>query len=121
MQAAKDAPPNLEQATGYVTFLRANEPNTGFGGGSTNYIDVDVIFMISTKQDLAFGFQLRPDQFQLVRQAYLALLQEAVLKGLPVTTDYLQPVATPNNNCIVVRIALQNIPVPRLSPIEETP
>lgn len=104
--------PQLLQTTGYVTFLRVNEPGSGFGGGSTNWFDADVIFMLDARPDKGFGFQLRDDGAQPVRRGMLALLQDAALHGLPVTTDYLELPTTPNNNSFVIRIALENIPVP---------
>jgi hypothetical protein len=93
-----------------VTFLRVNEPGSGFGGGSTNWFDADVIFMLDSRPDKAFGFQLRADAAQPVRQGMLALLRDAVKHHLQVTTDYFELVTPPNNNSFVIRIALQNIP-----------
>lgn len=110
------APPEgqtqLFQLTGYLTFLRVNEPGSGFGGGSTNWFDADVIFKLDSRPDKGFGFQLRNDEFQPVRQGMLALLQDALLNNLPVTTDYLEIATTPNNNSFVIRIALQHPPMP---------
>lgn len=107
-----EATTRLLQATGYVTFLRVNEPGSGFGGGATNWFDADVIFKLDSRPDKGFGFQLRDDSFQPVRQGMLALLQVAVTQRLQVTTDYLELVMPPNNNSFVIRIALQNIPQP---------
>ena len=102
----------LLQVTGYVTFLRVNEPGSGFGGGATNWFDADVIFMLDPRPDKGFGFQLRDDPFRPVREGMLALLRDAVMQRLPVTTDYIELVTPPNNNSFVIRIALQSIPQP---------
>jgi len=116
------APPaattQLLQLTGYVTFLRVNEPGSGFGGGSTNWFDADVIFKLDSRPDKGFGFQLRNDDFQPVRQGMLALLQDAVLHHLQVTTDYLELATLPNNNSFVIRVALQHIVGPPPSAIQ---
>jgi hypothetical protein len=88
----------LLQVTGYLTFLRVNEPGSGFGGGSTNWFDADVIFKLDTRPEKRFGFQLRRDDFLPVRQGMLALLQAAALHRLAVTTDYLELSTFPNNN-----------------------
>jgi hypothetical protein len=105
-----EATTRLLQITGYVSFLRVNEPGSGFGGGSTNWFDADVIFMLNSRPDKGFGFQLRDDPAQPVRHGMLALLRDAVKQRFLVTTDYLELVTTPNNNSFVIRIALQNIP-----------
>jgi hypothetical protein len=115
-QAAATA--QLLQLTGYVTFLRVNEPGSGFGGGSTNWFDADVIFKFDTRPDKVFGFQLRNDDFQPVRQGMLVLLQDAVLHHLQVTTDYLELATLPNNNSFVIRVALQHIVGPPPSAIQ---
>ena len=102
----------LLQVTGYVTFLRVNEPGSGFGGGATNWFDADVIFKLDSRPDKGFGFQLRDDAFQPVRRGMLALLRDAVIHRLLVTTDYLELTTLPNNNSFVIRVALQNIEQP---------
>ena len=100
----------LLEAAGYVTYLRVNEPGGGFGGGSTNWFDADVIFKLDSRPDKGFGFQLRDDPTQPVRQGMLALLQDAIVNKLHVITDYIEPVATPNNNCFVIRVVLTQTP-----------
>ena len=102
----------LLQLAGYVTFLRVNEPGSGFGGGSTNWFDADVIFILDSRPDKGFGFQLRDDPVQPVRQGMLALLQDAMIHGLQVTTDYIELGTLPNNNSFVIRVALTKAPPP---------
>ena len=100
-----------------MTFLRVNEPGSGFGGGSTNWFDADVIFKLDGRPDKGFGFQLRNDPSQPVRQGMLALLRDAVLHRSQVTTDYLELVTQPNNNSFVIRVALEHIPEPTPSEV----
>ena len=100
----------LLEASGYVTFLRVNEPGSGYGGGVTNWIDADVIFKLDSRPDKGFGFQLRDDAAEPVRRGMLSLLEDAIVNGLNVITDYIESVATPNNNCFVIRVALTRIP-----------
>lgn len=102
----------LLQLTGYLTFLRVNEPGSGFGGGSSNWFDADVIFKLDSRPDKAFGFQLRDDGTLPVRQGMLELLHLAVAHGLAVTTDYNELIVPPNNNSFVIRVALQTLPTP---------
>ena len=40
----------------------------------------------------------------------LDLLQNAITNNLQVITDYVELVATPNNNCFVIRVALTQTP-----------
>lgn len=118
LQAAQDAlqkcrasnPPEstsrLLEAVGNVTFLRVNEPGGGYGGGSTNWFDADVIFKLDSLPDKGFGFQLRDDSPLPVREGMLALLRDAITHKLQVIVDYIELTATPNNNSFVIRVAL---------------
>jgi hypothetical protein len=93
-------------AEGRVTFLRVHEPGTGYGGGSSNHIDADVIFKLDLYPDEAFGFQLRDDPFRPVREGMLSLLRTAIATDWRVRTDYDQLVQPPNQNSFAVRVAL---------------
>lgn len=106
MKNPEPPPSQLLQATGHVTFLLLNEAGGGYGGGSTNWIDADVVFKLDSRPDKGFGFQLRDDPAQPVRRGMLDLLQDAIVNKLRVITDYVEPSATPNNNCFVIRVAL---------------
>ncbi len=111
-----DNPPaptsRLLEVGGHVTFLRVNEPGGGFGGGSTNWFDADVIFKLDSRPDKGFGFQLRDDAALPVRQGMLDLLQDALVNRLWVLTDFIEPVMSPNNNCFVIRVAVTPPPPP---------
>jgi hypothetical protein len=69
-----------------------------------------VVFKLDSRPDKGFGFRLRDDPAQPVRQGMLDLLQEGITNNLQVINDYLEPVATPNNNCFVIRVALIQTP-----------
>jgi len=108
-----EAADRLLEATGFVTFLRVNEPGGGYGGGSTNWFDADVIFKLHSRPDKGFGFQLRNDAVEPVRRGMLALLENAFVHRLRVITDYVELGETPNNNSFVIRVALtQTAPPP---------
>ncbi len=78
--------PRLLGITGYVTFLLINEPGGGYGGGSTNWLDADVIFKLHSRPDKGFGFQLRQDAAEPVRRGMLSLLEDAIVNKLQVIT-----------------------------------
>jgi hypothetical protein len=102
----------LLETTGHVTFLLVVDPGVGYGGGASNWIDVDVIFKLDSRPDKSFGFQLRDDGFQPVRQGMLALLRDAMVHNLKVITDYTEVIAPPNQNSFVIRVALTKLPAP---------
>lgn len=99
---------NLRESKGHVTYLRVHEPGTGYGGGSTNYFDADVVFRLDSTdpQGLAFGFHLRDDDLRPVHEGMLAVLREAITHGLLVITDYNQLVNPPNQNSLAFRVAI---------------
>ena len=94
----------LLQAVGFVTFLRVNDLGQGFGGGQSNFIPVEVVFRLDSKPDKAFGFQLRDDEWLPARRGMLALLRDAMIHRLEVTTDYSQPAGPPDQNGIAIRV-----------------
>ena len=100
------APSRSTQTQGLVTFLLVVEPGIGYGGGDTNWIDVDVIFKLDRRPDKAFGFRLREDDFGLARGGMLSLLEDAFIHGLLVTASYIEAQVPLNQNCFVTRVAL---------------
>lgn len=101
--------PRLLETTGYVTFLLVNEPGSGYGGGSTNWLDADVIFKLHSRPEKGFGFQLR-DENESIRRGMLSLLEDAIVNKLQVITDYIELPSLPNNNSFVIRVALTQTP-----------
>jgi hypothetical protein len=97
----------LRQSVGYVTFLLVQEPGTGYGGGSTNWFDADVVFRLDSTdpEGKAFGFQLR-DENVSIRDGMLAVLREAVTHNLQVIVEYHQHVTEPEQNLFVLKVAI---------------
>lgn len=77
----------IRQASGKLTLLRVHDVGTGFGAGD-DFIDVEAVIKLNTQPDLAFGFQLRNDRNQPVRQGMLDLLRDAFNHNWTVTIDY---------------------------------
>ena len=96
----------LLNAEGLVTLLRVHDKETNYGGGRSNTVTADVIFKLDSRPDKAFGFELRDDDNLPTRQGMLALLRDAFVHDLRVSTDYLEHATTPNQNCFVIRVWL---------------
>ena len=89
-----------------------HEQGSGYGGGGTNFIDADVVFKLDSRPDKAFGFYLRNDDNQPIRQGMLDLVRDAMTHGLKVTTDFTELVMPPNQNSFVLRVSLTKLPEP---------
>jgi hypothetical protein len=96
----------LLNAEGLVTLLRVHDKETNYGGGRSNTITADVIFKLDSRPDKSFGFEMRDDDNLPTRQGMLALLRDALVHDLRVSTDYLETATTPNQNCFVIRVWL---------------
>jgi hypothetical protein len=109
------------EAEGFVTFLRVHETFSGFGGGSTNVLDVEAVFKLDSDMQRAFGFQLRDDEFLPARHGMLDILRDAMANQLKVLVDFLESVNPPNQNCRAVRIAVLKPAPSRPWPGQVTP
>jgi hypothetical protein len=78
---------DLKNSQGKLTFLRAHDVGTGWGPPN-DQLDVEVVFMLDSVPQGAFGFQLRVDTNQPVRDAMVALLRDAYVNNLKVSVDY---------------------------------
>ena len=78
---------DLKNSQGKLTFLRAHDVGTGFGPPS-DQLDVEVVFMLDSVPQGAFGFQLRNDANEPVREAMVGLLRDAYVNNLKVSVDY---------------------------------
>ena len=78
---------DLKNSQGKLTFLRAHDVGTGFGPPS-DQLDVEVVFMLDSVPKGAFGFQLRNDANEPVREAMVGLLRDAYVNNLKVSVDY---------------------------------
>ncbi len=77
----------LRNNQGRLTFLRAHDVGTGWGPPN-DQLDVEVVFMLDTVPGGAFGFQLRTDANEPVREAMVGLLRDAYVHHLTVSVDY---------------------------------
>jgi hypothetical protein len=78
---------DLLNSQGNLTFLRAHDVGTGWGPPN-DFLDVEVVFMLDSVPQGAFGFQLRTDSNQPVREAMVSLLRDAYVNNLTVSVDY---------------------------------
>jgi hypothetical protein len=94
---------SLLESSGKLTFLRTHDVGTGWGP-PTDFIDVEVVMMLNSLPNQAFGFQLRDNGERLARQGMLNLLRDAFNNNWTVTVDYnIDPGKT---NGIIIRVAL---------------
>ena len=78
---------DLKNSEGKLTFLRAHDVGTGFGP-PTDFLDVEVVFILDSAPQNAFGFQLRTEANEPVREAMVGLLRDAYVNNLKVSVDY---------------------------------
>ena len=78
---------DLRNSQGHLTFLRAHDVGTGWGPAN-DQLDVEIVFMLDSVPGGAFGFQLRIDANQPVREAMVVLLRDAFVHNLKVSVDY---------------------------------
>jgi hypothetical protein len=102
-------------ATGKVSFLRLNE---GGFGPPNDFLDAEVIFMLDTMPNRAFGFQLRPDGGGPAHEGMLGLLRDSFNNHQTVTIDFNQVAGKRNN--IAFRIALIRATGPVIGPVAGT-
>jgi hypothetical protein len=88
---------------GKLTFLRAHDVGTRYGPPN-DQLDVEAVFILDSAPTDAFGFQLRADANQPVREAMFSLLREAFVHDLTVSADY--SIDPGKKNGIAFRIAL---------------
>ncbi len=80
---------SLQAAEGLVTLLRVHEVGTGFGP-SFDLLDAEVIVMLDTQPEKAFGFQLRADGQRAAAQGKLDLLQDVFDRGAWVHIEFIR-------------------------------
>jgi hypothetical protein len=88
---------------GKLTFLRAHDVGTGYGP-PTDQLDVEAVFILDSAPSDAFGFQMRTDANQPVREAMFSLLRDAFVHDLTVSADY--SIDAGKHNGVAFRIAL---------------
>ncbi len=94
---------DLKNSQGKLTFLRAHDVGTGWGPPN-DQLDVEVVFILDSDPQGAYGFQLRADNNQPVREAMFSLLRDAYVNNLTVSADYF--IDPGKHNGLAFRVAL---------------
>ena len=89
--------------SGQLSLLRVHDVGTKYGP-PTDQIDAEVIVQFAGRPADAFGFQLRTDGNQPVRQGMLGLLRDGFNRGWTVSIDY--DIADGKHNGTIVRVWL---------------
>lgn len=95
-----------KNAKGKLTFLRVNEVGDRFGP-TNDHIEAEVIIRLDSEPEganSAFGFKLRNDSSQAVRQGMLDLLRDAFNHNWVVNIDY--DIKAGKKKGIIVRVWL---------------
>lgn len=87
---------------GKINLLRVHDPGTKYGP-VTDQIDAEVIVLLDTRPNEAFGFQLRKDGDEKTNQGMLALLRQAFKTDKRVRIDYKRINCT---KAVILRIML---------------
>jgi CARDB len=95
---------SLLSASGRITFLRTNDPGSGFGPPS-DFLDAEVIIQLDSQPGKSFGFQLRADTEEYARQGMLSTLRSAFRTNRTVVIDYYR---TGIHNGRIIRVAKTN-------------
>ena len=93
--------------SGTLSLLRVHEVGSGYGP-PTDFIDVEVVAQFVGDTADAYGFQLRNDSNEPVRQGMLDLLRDAFDHNWIVHIDYNTPAG--KHNGIIVRTWLTKPP-----------
>lgn len=72
---------------GKIKMLRVHDLGTGYGPDN-NFIDVEVVITFQNRPGIAYGFQLRNDEYLPARQGMLNLLRDAFKNDWSVTINY---------------------------------
>jgi hypothetical protein len=93
--------------SGQLTMLRVHDVGSKFGP-TTDQIDVEVVFKLSSQPQKAFGFTLRNDTNEEAHQGMLALLRSGFDHDWVVHTD--AEIASGKNNGKSIRVWLTKPP-----------
>jgi hypothetical protein len=78
---------SIRQAEGRVVLLRAHDVGTKYGPPN-DQVDADVIVVLDTEPEKAFGFRLRPDASEHMARGQLALLRDAFNRRRSIRVEY---------------------------------
>ena len=93
------------QPSGTLTLLRVHDVGTGYGPPN-DFIDVEVVAQLDTRPEGAFGFQLRTDSNQPVREGMLNLLRDAFNNNWTVTFNANMTAGGTGQNGVAFRVWL---------------
>lgn len=86
---------------GKISLLRVHDVGTKYGP-PTDQLDVEVIVVLQSAPDRAFGFQLRNDGNRPVRQGMLDVLRDAFANNANVGMDFMAPAGKKNG--VIIRV-----------------
>jgi len=89
--------------SGQLSLLRVHELGSGYGPPN-DQLDVEVVVQFVGRANDAFGFQLRTDDNQPVREGMLGLLRDGFNRGWTVWIDY--EIQAGKHNGTIVRVWL---------------
>lgn len=90
-----------ENIQGKVSLLRVHDVGTKYGPPQ-DQLDVEVVVILQSAPDRAFGFQLRNDANRPVRQGMLDVLRDAFANNSNVGMDFIAPPGKKNGRIIRV-------------------
>jgi hypothetical protein len=76
-------------ATGRLTFLRVNNPGTGFGP-ATDFLNAEAIILLDSQPGRGFGFTLRKDSEEADHRGMLDMLRLAFRQNRTVRLNYIR-------------------------------
>ncbi|MGE5184972.1 MAG: hypothetical protein ACM31C_23045 [Acidobacteriota bacterium] len=94
----------LQSVSGRLVMLRAHEQGSKYGPPS-DQLDVEIVFKLDSKPELAFGFQLRDDAGGPAHRAMYDLLRDAYANDWAVTVDY--SIVDLKHNGVATRVWVQ--------------
>ena len=95
---------SVVSARGKLTFLRVNDPGTGFGP-ATDFLNAEAIVQLDSQPGRGFGFTLRKDSDETAHRSMLDILRSAFSQNRTVRLDY---VRTGFRNGRIIRVEIIN-------------
>ena len=86
---------------GKISLLRVHDVGTKYGPPQ-DQLDVEVVVILQSAPDRAFGFQLRNDANRPVRQGMLDVLRDAFANNANVAMDFMAPAGKKNG--VIIRV-----------------
>jgi len=80
---------SLQATTGQISLLRINDVGTGYGPPE-DFLDAEVIVLLDSEPEKAFGLQLRSDANRPMADGMLGLLRDCFNRNRPVRLEFLR-------------------------------